>query len=118
MIPAAASARVPFASATGKGLKIAVLDSGVNLRHPHITARTQRVLLAPQESLRADDVLGHGTAVMAAIQQKAPDADYYALKLFGATLRTSTDRLLDALHWAVKNRMDIVNLSLGVSNEE
>src|SRR5688572_27527086 len=106
MVSTVAPSRVPFASATGKGLKIAVLDSGVNLNHPHITARTRRVMLAPQESLRADDVLGHGTAVMAAIQQKAPDAEYFALKLFGATLRTSTTRLLEGLHWAVENRVD------------
>jgi hypothetical protein len=62
------------------------------------------------------DTLGHGTAVMAAIQEKAPDAEYFAVKLFHDELRASTDELLEALNWCVENRMDLVNLSLGTRN--
>jgi hypothetical protein len=62
--------------------------------------------------------LGHGTAVMAAIQEKAPDADYYALRVFHAALRTRVEYLIEALEWCVHNRIDIVNLSLGTSNPD
>ena len=102
---------------SGRGLKIAVIDSGVNLRHPHISAPTHRVVIDPAaEELSEEDPVGHGTAVTAAIQEKAPDAEYYALKLFGATLRATSDRLIRAIEWTIENRMDIVNLSLGTSN--
>src|ERR1700675_4251464 len=94
---------------SGRGLKIAVIDSGVNLRHPHICAPTHRVVIDPEAEDRSeDDPVGHGTAVTAAIQEKAPDAEYYALKLFGASLRATSDRLIAAIEWTIENRMDIV----------
>ncbi|HEX4595536.1 MAG TPA: S8 family serine peptidase [Bryobacteraceae bacterium] len=102
---------------SGRGLKIAVIDSGVNLRHPHICAPTRGVVIDPEdENLSSDDPIGHGTAVTAAIQEKAPGAQYFALKLFGPSLRATSDRLIAALEWTMENRMDIVNLSLGTSN--
>jgi subtilisin family serine protease len=113
----AGSNREPMAAATGRGLKIAVIDSGVNVRHPHICAATHCVIIGSEgEELSSDDPVGHGTAVTAAIQEKAPDAEYYALKLFGASLRATSDRLIAAIKWTIENRMDIVNLSLGTSN--
>lgn len=100
-----------------RGLKIAVIDSGVNLRHPHICARTYGIVLGSEAGdLSFDDPVGHGTAVTAAIQERAPSAEYYALKLFGPALRATSDRLIAALEWTIENRMDIVNLSLGTSN--
>lgn len=107
---------MPFPAGTGRGLNIAVIDSGVNTAHPHICAVTQRVAFGSEEEASFDDVLGHGTAVTAAIQEKAPDAHYYMLKLFGSTLRTSSSRLMQAIEWTIANRMDIVNLSLGTPN--
>jgi subtilisin family serine protease len=102
---------------TGYGLKIAVIDTGVNANHPHICAPTHGVVFDPDEEEPSyEDVLGHGTAVTAAIQEKAPYADYYILKLFGNTLRTTGARLLRAIQWTIEHRMDVVNLSLGSPN--
>jgi subtilisin family serine protease len=101
----------------GYGLKIAVIDTGVNARHPHICAPTHAVVFDPDDTeFLSEDVLGHGTAVTAAIQEKAPYADYYILKLFGKSLRTTGTRLVRAIEWAIEHRMDIVNLSLGSPN--
>jgi len=105
-----------FSGATGRGLKIAVIDSGVNLRHPHICAATHGVVIGPEGNNRSDDPVGHGTAVMAAIQEKAPDAEYFAVKLFDESLRATSDRLIAAIRWAIEHRMDVVNLSLGTPN--
>ncbi|MFI5100550.1 MAG: S8 family serine peptidase [Actinomycetes bacterium] len=41
----------------------------------------------------------------------APGAQLYALKVFGCT--GSTDVVIDAIDWAVKNHMNVINLSLG-----
>src|SRR5262249_52426402 len=93
-------------------LKIAVIDTGINAGHPHICAPTHGVAFDPEDSdSSCEDVLGHGTAVTAAIQEKAPDADYYILKLFGKSLRSSGDRLIRAIEWTIDHRMDVVNLS-------
>jgi subtilisin family serine protease len=95
-------------------MRIAVIDSGVNPRHPHISSLAGGISIGGEGSYL--DTLGHGTAVMAAIQEKAPDAEYFAVKLFHAELRAATDDLLRALDWAIENRMDLVNLSLGTRN--
>jgi hypothetical protein len=65
-----------------------------------------------------EDQWGHGTAVTAAIQEKAPQAEYFAVKVFGSSLRTSTGRLIEAIEWAIANRMDVINLSLGTPKIE
>jgi subtilisin family serine protease len=95
-------------------MRVAVIDSGVNPRHPHITSLAGGVSIGGERSFL--DSLGHGTAVMAAIQEKAPDAEYFAVKLFHDELRATTDELLQAIQWTVDNGMDLVNLSLGTRN--
>lgn len=92
-------------------VRIAVIDSGVNPRHPHIGRIAGGF---PTDDYL--DVLGHGTAVMAAIQEKAPEAEYYAVRVFRNALRTNIDALVQALEWCLDNRMDVVNLSLGTPN--
>jgi hypothetical protein len=62
------------------------------------------------------DLLGHGTAVMAAIQEKAPDGEYFAVRVFHNSLRTSIDSLVKAIEWCIDNRVHVINLSLGTSN--
>lgn len=102
---------------TGYRLRIAVIDTGINASHPHICAPTHPVMFDPRgAALPCDDVLGHGTAVTAAIQEKAPDADYYVLKIFDNSLRTTGSRLLRAIEWTIEHQMDVVNLSLGTPN--
>ena len=93
------------------GIRVAVIDSGVNPSHPHIT----RVDGGWPENDFLDR-LGHGTAVMAAIQEKAPGAEYFAVRIFDRELRTNIDTLLAAIQWSIDHKMDIVNLSLGTSN--
>jgi subtilisin family serine protease len=110
---------LPFPGRTGRGVRIAVIDSGVNQRHPHIGGVAGGISLGPNGEIEEGaylDLLGHGTAVMAAIQEKAPEAEYFAVKLFQATLRTTADRLIQALEWAIDQRMDVINLSLGTRN--
>jgi subtilisin family serine protease len=111
------STEMPFPGATGKGLKIAVIDSGINTNHPHIVAKTSGVLVGEDSgrSVTWDDVLGHGTAVAAAIQEKAPGAEYFAVKLFDKALTTTSSRLIRAIDWTIDSGMDLVNLSLGTS---
>lgn len=110
---------LPFPSRSGRGLRIAVIDSGVNPRHPHIVSVAGGVSVRPGgeiENGSYSDILGHGTAVMAAIQEKAPDAEYFAVQVFHSSLRTTTECLLTAIEWAIDQRMDVVNLSLGTRN--
>lgn len=111
----------PFPAATGRGLRVAVIDSGVNPRHPHIGGVAGGVSIMGPEEIEENsflDMLGHGTAVMAAMQEKAPAAEYFAVKLFHNSLRTSTPALIAAIEWAIAKGVDVINLSLGTLNWE
>ncbi len=129
--PVYSSSDPPFPMAAGRGVKIAVIDSGVNGKHPHIRNRISRITIhdestdgarfAPGELVAelsddTDDKLGHGTAVMAAIQEKAPEAEYYAVKLFHESLSSTSVRLMRAIRWAIDHDMHLVNMSLGTPN--
>lgn len=105
---------------TMRNLRIAVIDSGVHTAHPHIGSIAGGVSILPDGTTEDgfQDRLGHGTAVMAAIQEKAPEADYLAVKVFNTALRTNVQSLLRAIEWAVKAKADIINLSLGTANAQ
>lgn len=105
---------------TGRGVSVAVIDSGVNPDHPHIgrVAGGARIKLSGDVGEDYVDRLGHGTAVFAAIQEKAPGADIHAVRVFGDRLRTSARALVAAIDWAAERKMRVVNLSLGTLREE
>jgi subtilisin family serine protease len=110
-----------FAEATGQGVRIATIDSGFAPGHPHLGPVVGGASVHEDGSIRvgieeAVDHIGHGTAVMAAIQEKAPGADYVAVKIFHDRLRTNAATLLRAIGWCIEQGMQVVNLSLGTVN--
>jgi len=108
---------VPFAQQTGRGVRIAVIDSGVNPAHPHISRISGGVRIGVDvEDDQYLDFLGHGTAVTAAIREKAPAADLYAVKVFERSLTTGIDFIIRAIEWAIDHEMHLINLSLGTFN--
>jgi subtilisin family serine protease len=113
-----AETRIPFANLTGRGVRVAIIDSGVNPAHPHVARMAGGVHIhANGESQNYLDYVGHGTAVAGAIREKAPDALLYAVKVFDQRLRTSVEMIIRAIEWAVENEAQVVNLSLGTINQ-
>ena len=102
----------------GKDIRIAVVDSGVHAAHPHVGGVAGGVAIGSDGSEADDyvDWLGHGTAVAAAIREKAPGAELFAVKVFGDRLATNCDALVRAIEWAAEHEARLVNLSLGTSN--
>lgn len=103
--------------------RVAVIDSGVHPEHPHIAAAR----LMPGCCVLADgtvldeqaevlDRLGHGTAVTAAIQELAPDAEVLPIRVFRDGLRASARALATGIRQALEARCDLINLSLGTVN--
>lgn len=105
--------------------KVAVIDSGVHPTHPHITAERLlpglsvladgTVLTDPAEAL---DKLGHGTAVTAAIQELAPEADILPIRVFRDGLRASARALATGIRLALEADCNLINLSLGTANPQ
>lgn len=104
----------------GRGVTVAVIDSGVNAGHPHVGAVAGGVRIGLSGEVSGDcvDRLGHGTAVFAAIQEKAPEAELFAVRVFSDRLKTSVRALVAAIDWAAERRVRVVNLSLGTLREE
>ena len=109
-----------FEAATGRLVRVAVVDSGVNRKHPHIPSVFGGVAIDADGRQHPDylDRLGHGTAVAATIVEKAPDIELYAVKVFEKELATGGDALVAAMDWAIEHQMQVINLSLGTSNPE
>ena len=103
-----------------RGVRIAVIDSGVHADHPHVIGVAGGVAITQdgREENNFVDRLGHGTAVTAVIREKAPDAAIFAVKIFHDSLATRIQPLLRAIDWSVENGMHLINLSLGTSNQE
>jgi subtilisin family serine protease len=100
-------------------VRIGVIDSGVNVAHPHIgnIAGGANISRGAQDASFVDH-LGHGTAVAALIHAQAPQAELFAVKIFQNALATNLATVLFAIDWCLDNEMDLINLSLGTTNQE
>lgn len=107
-----------FRPATGQGVRIVVVDSGVHASHPHVGSVAGGVGVSPAGDLGDDyvDRLGHGTAVTAAIREKAPGAEVLVARVFDRRLDTTVEALAAAIRWAASQHAQLVNLSLGTAN--
>lgn len=97
---------------------IAILDSGINPTHPHVP-KVQAGFNATAGGVPEDwfDRAGHGTAVAGAIHSLAPEAELLAIKIFDGGLRTNLDSIERGIEWALSRGADLINLSLGTTNE-
>src|SRR5262245_6708242 len=102
---------------TGKGIRVAVVDSGVHAAHPHVCGVAEGVGIL-DDGARVDDYmdrLGHGTAVAAAIREKAPDVEIVVVKVFWNMLATGIDTLVRGIEEAAARGVSVINLSLGTA---
>jgi len=108
----------PFAGLTGKGVRVAVVDSGIHPANPHIGVPVTGVRIGVDGAVDADfvDRIGHGTAVAAAILEKAPNVELVAVRVFDRALSTTGDVLARAIRWSAANGVRLINLSLGSAN--
>ena len=101
-------------------MRIAVVDSGIHSGHPHVGLVSHGIHIRADGSTDDDwsDRLGHGTAVAAAIREKAPAAELIAVRVFERTLSTNAAVLARAIEWAAEQGASFINLSLGTPNTE
>jgi subtilisin family serine protease len=109
-----------FPDRTGRGVRIAIVDSGVHADHPHVGGVSGGIAIGPAGEVSDDyvDRLGHGTAVAAAIREKAPECELLAVRVFDRTLMTTGQSLVAAIEWSALQGVQLINLSLGTSNQE
>ena len=120
------AARAAIREGTGKGLRIAVIDSGIEINHPALSGLTLRddlqVLgVGPQVEVQPGegvDVYGHGTAVAAVIRRIAPEAEIGSFRVLGANLGSRTVIIREGVRQAIDHGYHILNCSFGCGLSE
>ena len=113
-----------WGGATGKGVKVAVIDSGVEGSHPVVGGRLaesvaveivdEEATVVPDEAV---DLYGHGTACAGIIVGLAPEVEIYSVRVLGADLRGKGAAFLTGLEWAVERGVQVMSLSLSSKSE-
>ena len=104
---------------TGRNVKVAIVDSGIDASHPKVglVAGGLALCSAPNGATAWGgdwtDCSGHGTACAGIVRKKAPETEMYSVRIFDETLSTDGTSLVAALEWTISKDMDVVNLSLG-----
>jgi thermitase len=115
-----------FATNLGNGVKVAVIDTGIDLRHPAFAGAILETEMwdfvgndaTPQdEGTLGIGAYGHGTNVAGIVLQIAPRAKILPLRVLGADGSGDVTRVAAAINYAVSKGVQIINLSLGSDNK-
>nr|WP_258545015.1 type VII secretion-associated serine protease mycosin [Micromonospora provocatoris] len=122
-------AKTAWRTSTGRGVVVAVIDSGVDGTHPDLAGQVLPGLdLVTPDGSDGPDPVGHGTTVAGLIAGRAdddrgvlglaPDAKILPVRVLDAENRYDDALIIArAVRWAVDNGAQVVNLSLGGSSD-
>jgi subtilisin family serine protease len=109
----------------GEGVKVAILDTGMDYTHPDLAANYKGGYNAIVSTASHMDDQGHGTHVsgtIGAVQDGkgvagvAPKASLYAVKVLDKNGSGQYSWIVDGIDWAIANHMQVINMSLGGSS--
>jgi len=114
-----------FGDSDGSGIRVAIIDSGVDPAHPAIGGRLGRALrveLSADAATVVDDdsagdVVGHGTACAGIVHSLAPAAELISIRVLGPENRGKGQAVAAAIDWAIDDGVEVVNLSLSSRSE-
>jgi subtilisin family serine protease len=106
----------------GEGVKVCVIDTGIDMTHPDLAANVKGGWNAISNSANFKDDNGHGSHVsgtIAAIDNDfgvigvAPKASLYGVKVLDAGGSGTFDDVMAGMQWAIDNKMQVASMSLG-----
>lgn len=118
-------ARRAIAEGTGEGIKIAIIDSGVEVGHPKL----EGLVLADDVAISNDgmrigvasgegrDVFGHGTAIASIIRRIAPGAAIGSFRVLDERLAGRTAIIREGVRQAIDRGYNMLNCSFGCRGE-
>ena len=110
--------------ATGEGVRVCILDSGVDSTHPLVGELESAVVISIGENdeVIADedtegDVSGHGTACAGIVRRHAPASKISSVRVLGSSFTGSGAVLLGGLRYAIEQGFDVINMSLSTTKK-
>jgi subtilisin len=113
-----------WGGSTGSGVRVCVLDSGVEGGHRRVGSLECAYAVSDDggeprvHEDDARDLSGHGTAAAGIVRGLAPDCSLSSVRVLGEGLRGSGPVLLAGLRWAIEQEFDIINMSLSTSKSQ
>lgn len=114
-----------WGESTGRGVKVAVIDSGIDAAHPAVGGEVSGYVAIREgtngleyDTVPHEDVFGHGTACAGIIRSLAPECDLYSVRVLGAALSGRAVVFAAGLRWAIEHGMHVCNLSLGTPKKD
>jgi subtilisin len=114
-----------WGGATGKGVRVCILDSGVEAEHPLVGGLDGAVTVSVDkddnpviEEDTEGDLCGHGTACAGIVRSIAPECGLYSVRVLGAGFTGSGPVLLAGLRYAVEQGYDLINMSLSTTKKQ
>ncbi|MFI5349606.1 MAG: S8 family peptidase [Elusimicrobiota bacterium] len=113
-----------WATSRGQGVKVVVIDTGLDMTHPDLAGNIKGGWNAITKTNDFNDDHGHGTHCggnIAALDNEigivgvAPKADLYGVKVLDANGSGTFDDVIAGMQWAVDNHMEVASMSLGAS---
>jgi subtilisin len=111
-----------WGDSTGKGVRVCILDSGIDSDHPMVGEIQGAVAVEVGEGDEVrvvddaeGDLAGHGTACAGIVRSIAPDCTLFSVRVLGAGFTGSGTALLGGLRWAVEQGFDVINMSLSTT---
>lgn len=114
-----------WATTRGKGVKVVVIDTGIDMTHPELSGIIKGGWNAISTAATFNDDNGHGSHVAGTIAAKddskgvvgvAPDVDLYGVKVLDENGSGTFDDVIAGMLWAVENKMEVANMSLGANS--
>jgi subtilisin len=109
---------------TGSGVRVCILDSGIEPGHPlvgEIQGAWAISIGEDEEPVVEEDTdgdqCGHGTACASIVRALAPEAELYSVRVLGAGYTGSGPVLLAGLRWAIEQGFDVINMSLSTTKK-
>ncbi len=113
-----------WATSRGKGVKLVVIDTGIDMTHPELSGILKGGWNAISTAATFNDDNGHGTHCAGTIAAKdddqgvvgvAPQIDLYGVKVLDENGSGTFDDVIAGMLWAVENKMEVASMSLGAS---
>ena len=108
----------------GTGIKVAIVDTGIDTAHPDLKVVGGATFVAGTSSYNDDN--GHGThcaGIVAALNNElgvvgvAPEAALYAVKVLDRSGSGYVSDVISGIEWCITNNMQVVSMSFGSTSD-